>query len=145
MSTGTELIFDALAQLGVRSVQSTQSPEALAIGLRVLNSMTQLWISRNIRVGLTPIAEAGDEVGEFSDSRNAVVSNLALSLAPYFDNGKRVTSDDLRRTAASDLRYVKGLHRRLTVPQRVLSSTTPLGAGNFEHFPHHHQRLRENQ
>ena len=134
MSTGTELIHDALSQLGVRSVQSTQSPEALAIGLRVLNSMTQLWISRNIRVGLTPIAEAGDEVGEFSDSRNAVVFNLALLLAPSFDNGKIVVSNDLKQMAREQLSLVKGLHRKLTIPNKTISGTAPLGAGHFQRF-----------
>ncbi len=134
MSSGTELITDALMQLGVVSAASTESPEALAIGLRVLNSMTQLWLSRDIRVGLTPIAAAGDEVGEFSDARNAVVANLALEMAPYFDNGKNVASEDLRQNAHRLLLHVKGLHRQLTSPNLTLSATTPMGAGNFQTF-----------
>lgn len=134
MSTGTALINDALKTLGVKSVQSTQSPEALEIGRKVLNSMTQLWRSRGIFVGLTPIAEAGNEVGEFSDSRTAVVFNLAILLAPFFDNGKVVASDDLKRMAAEQLSLVKGLYRRLTVPNKTVSSTTPLGAGNYQTF-----------
>lgn len=134
MSTGTELIEDALINLGVRSVQSTQSPESMAIGRRVLNSMIQTWTSRNIRVGLTPISEVGDEVGEFSDARNAVVFNLAILLAPAFDNGKFVASDDLKLMAAEQLSIVKGLYRKLTVPNKTISGTTPLGAGNYQTF-----------
>lgn len=134
MSIGTEIIEDALKTLGAHSIVSPPDPEAISVGLRVLNSMMELWQSRGILVGFVPLKVAGDDLQEPIDARNAIISNLALGLAAYFDNGKNVVSQELQAAANRDFGQIQVLYQRHTIPNKKISSTTPLGQGNFRTF-----------
>lgn len=134
MTTGTVIIQTALQNIGAHSVISPASPETLAIGLRALNSMMELWTSRNIRIGVTPLSVIGDELEESPDTYLAITSNLSLALAPNFDNGGNVVSKDLKGLAAREFAAVSTLYQRLTIPTKVISSTSPLGQGNRRTF-----------
>lgn len=130
MSTGTEIITDALQQIGVVSVVTPPAPESIDAGLKALNSMLEMWLSRNIVIGTTPLDKAGDDLNEPGDTRNAIVTNLALEVAPLFSSGKQIVSPELRSNARRGFMSVKSLYGSVTIPDKVLSSTTPIGAGN---------------
>jgi len=132
VSTGTDIIRDALSEIGAVSVVSPPSPESIEAGRKKLNSMLELWLSKNIVLGTRPLDAAGDELGEPEDTRNAIVTNLAIELAPLFDNGKVIVGPDLKSNARRNYMNIRRLYGRVTVPNKVLSSTTPLGQGNYQ-------------
>lgn len=130
MSSGTEIIQAALQRLGAHSVLSPAGPEAIATGRDYLNGMLQSWESIYIDMGCAPLNAPGDELSEPMDARNAIIDNLALQLAPEFDNGKQVVSGDLRARAKAGLLNIKKLYQKLEVPKKRVSSTMPVGAGS---------------
>jgi len=130
MSTGTEIIQDALAEIGAFSTAMPASAASIESGRRKLNSMLELWLSDNIILGTTPLEVSGDELNEPADSRNAIVYNLALQLAGPFSNGKQIVTQTLANNARSNFMKIKSLYRTIDIPDKVISSTTPLGAGN---------------
>ena len=90
MSSGTELIKEALQEIGADSIVASANPEVIESGRVKLRSLIQYWTTQGIDLGLTPIDAAGDEVSEPLDARQAIVDNLALMLEPSLDNGKKV-------------------------------------------------------
>ena len=96
--------------------------------------MLSKWLSQNIRIGTNPLEVAGDNLGEPADAYNTIVSQLALVLAPDFDAGKIVVSKDLKASAGRDFGHLCTLYQRVTIPAKVISSTTPLGQGNLRTF-----------
>lgn len=130
MSTGTDIITDALKKIGVVSVVSPANPESIEDGRKELNAMMEMWLSEGIVLATSPLEVAGNDLNEPGDCRMAIVNNLAIQCAPLFDNGKTIVSPDLRTNARVGLNSVKSLYRQTTIPKKVLSSTTPVGAGN---------------
>lgn len=134
MSTGTEIIQAALQEIGASSVLSPPSPESIEVGLRALNSMMEMWESRNILTGAMPLEVPGDELNEPPDTTNGIINNLAIKLSPKFDNGKQIVSADLRNLAREEFALIKSLYQVLVTPDKVVSSTTPVGQGNERYF-----------
>ena len=132
MSTGTEIIKDAMKELGVVSVVSPPAPENIEDGRKKLNSMLEMWLSRSIVIATSPLKIAADDLNEPADCRNGIVTNLALELAPLFSNGKQIVTQELRSNARRDFNRIQNLYRSVTIPKKVLSSTTPAGAGNSQ-------------
>ena len=130
MSSGTSIIEDALKRIGVHSVVVPASPEDITSGKDALNSMLQLWISWSIMIKVVPLDAQGDELGEPMDTRNAIVDNLALQLAPFYDNGKGIVSQELRDNARRLFNQVKDLYQKVTIPKKVVSGLLPRGAGH---------------
>lgn len=130
ISTGTFLVQRALQRIGAHSVVSPASPESLDEGFIYLNSLLELWLSKGIDIGTVPISAIGDEVNEPVDARSGIINNLALELAPSFDNGKAVASQNLINAAQRDFITVKNLYQQLSIPEKVYSSTLPAGQGN---------------
>ncbi len=132
MSSGTEIIESALQEIGAQSIGASAPPQAIEDGMKRLNRMLQTWISWEINIPVNPLSAPGDELGEPSDTTNAIIDNLALQLAPFYDNGNnKKVSQDLKNNARSGLADVKQLYRTLIVPCRQISSTTPRGQGNY--------------
>ena len=127
MSTGTELIEDALKEIQVLSVATPSSPEQITHGLDKLNSMIQLWLSWGIKMQTVPITEPGEDLCEPEDARNAIVTNLAISLAAAY---RAEVVGTLRNDARLSLEMIKSLYQEISIPEKVVSSTTPRGAGN---------------
>ena len=130
MSSGTFIITSALKRIGAASIVQPAAPETITEGRDILKSMLQLWQSWGIELGVAPLDAPGDELGEPLDSRNAIIDNLALMLAPDFDNGRGNVSAQLKANARNGLAQVKQIYRTLVVPPRQVSSTTPRGQGN---------------
>ena len=131
MSSGTFIIRSALKRIGAASLIQPPAPETITEGRNVLNSMLQLWLSWGIDIGTVPLDAAGDELSEPLCTRNAIIDNLAIMLAPDFDNGDNIVSVDLKNNARSGFQLVKQLYRRVEIPSKRMSSTTPRGQGNI--------------
>lgn len=130
MSIGTNVIKGALRKIGAHSAVSPAEPDTIVEGMETLNSMLQLWRSQGIFQDIIPLEEPGDELGEPGDARNAIEDNLAIALAPNFDNGKVVVSPTLERNARVGYQWLESLYGVYTIPKKVPSSTLPKGAGN---------------
>lgn len=130
MSTGTFLVQKALQKIGAHSLIRPANAQSLEDGFQALNGMLQTWLSMGIGLGIVPLSVPGDELGEPADSTQAIINNLALELAPDRQGGKDVVSLILLRNANSQFNALKALYQVFTIPDKVLSSTTPLGAGN---------------
>ncbi len=130
MSSGTTLVKGALRQLQATSESSEASPATFVIGKDKLNAMLQLWISQGILLETTPINSVGGEVSEPQDARNGIILNLAVELEMEFGVSDVPSSQRLHGNAAKAYNDIKRLYQSLTIPQRVVSSTTPIGAGN---------------
>ena len=130
MSTGTVIIQDALKQIGAHSTNSPVSSDTLETARSILNSMLEMWTSKSIFIRTTPLSVVGDDLNEPIDTRNAIMYNLAIFLAPGFDNAKIIVSTDLRMLARETLETITKLYQNVEIPELVISSTTPLGAGN---------------
>lgn len=134
MSTGTEIVTDALKEIGVVSAVSPANNESLQDGLKKLKSMMERWLSEGIVIAFSPLNVIGNDLNEPLDCRSGIVSNLAIECAPLFNNGDQIVSPQLRSNARRDLATIKSLYRVNEVPAKVLSSTTPVGAGNSQGF-----------
>lgn len=130
MSTGTDIIQRALQKIGAHSIVAPATPDSIVLGQENLNAMLELWLSDGIQIGFTPLNAPGDELNETADSRNAIICNLAISLGPDFDNGETVVSPTLQREARVGLLWIKAQYQTLSIPDKVVSSTLPVGAGN---------------
>lgn len=131
MSSGTFIIESALKRIGAFSIAQTAPPETIIEGRDILKSMLQSWLSWGIDIKFAPLDKPGDELAEPLDTRNAIIDNLALMLAPDFDNGRVNVSEQLKDNARIGLVMVKQQYRKLTVPNKRVSSTTPRGIGNI--------------
>lgn len=130
MSAGSTIIKDALQAIGAHSVVSPAAQESITLGMRRLNSMLALWKKEGVDIGYTELTVPGDELGEPTDTTNAIVANLAIVLAPDFDNGKQNVSPTLEGRAASGKADIFQIYRTISIPDKVVSSTLPRGAGN---------------
>lgn len=131
MSSGTSVIQDALRKLGAYSVAHPLPPESIALGRDTLNSMIQEWRSKEIKMGCVPLDAPGDELSEPMDARNGIVENLAVRLYSDFPSISDKTLRELRIQAGNSYRFICSQYQDLPIPDRVVSSTTPLGAGNM--------------
>ena len=130
MSSGTKIIESALKLIGAHSIAAPADAESVELGMETLNSMLQLWLSKQIDLGISPLDAPGDEVDEPLDSTQAIIDNLAVALGPNFDNGGEVVSQTLRVNANNGYNSIKSLYQVFTIPDKVVSSTLPRGAGN---------------
>ena len=130
MSTGTEIIQEALERIGAHSIVMSAEADSIVKGKNALNSMLQLWISWGIDIQTVPLNAPGDELSEPIDAREAIIDNLAIKIAPMFDNGETIVSPDLRANARLGFKMVKTLYQRITISKTKPSSLLPRGAGN---------------
>lgn len=130
MSSGTFIVKRALQKIGASSAVSEPSAESLDTGFDTLNSMISLWSSKGIQTGATPLNVIADELNEKQDCRDTIINNLAINLAPDFDNGKQIVSQELKANARRGLAQITSLYGTFTIPKKVVSSTLPRGQGN---------------
>lgn len=134
MSSGTFIIQSAYQRIGAHSLAAPATPEAIEAGQFILNSMMQLWLSENIDLGTVPLNAPGDELSEPGDSTNAIIDNLSLLLAPNFDNGRPIVSPQLKTNAKFGKALIRNLYQQITIPEKVVSSTLPVGQGGRRDF-----------
>lgn len=130
MSTGTFIVQRALQQIGAHSKIRPANASSIEDGFESLGWMLQQWLSQGIALGIKPISVPADEVDEPEDATQVIINNLAIELAPDREGGKDVVSPTLRLNASRGFHILKALYQVFTIPNKVLSSTTPSGAGN---------------
>jgi len=125
MTTGTEVIHDALQHILVQSDEQEYQPSEYQAGLRGLNEMMLEFDISGLALGFTLLVNVTDTVTVPAGLISAIKSNLAVRLAPQFD--KSVTLG-LATLANSGMKAI----RRYAVVQRPtrLPSTMPIGSGN---------------
>ena len=121
------MIEGALKKIQVVSVAVPSSPEQITDGLIELNSMLNMWLSRGIKFQWTPITTPGEDVDEPIDATNAIITNLAVKLAPSYS---KPVSQDLKNNARQEMDLVRSNYQVVCIPDKVVSSTLPMGAGN---------------
>jgi len=129
MTTGTVVVQKALRHIGAHSLAAPASAEALNEGFDSLNTMLHVWLTRNIKLGVSPLEAVGDELHEPADSLIAITTNLARVLSIDYDNGKVIVSPDLRALASTEFEYIKNAYLDITIPDKVVSATLPKGQG----------------
>ena len=127
MSIGTDIIKRALQKIGVYSVFQELEPESIEISRIVLNSMIQEWETKGIHIGAVPLQASGDELSELADCTDGVANNLSVRLASDFN---KVPSRELKAQAIKDYKFIKAHYQAMEIPNKEVSSTTPMGAGN---------------
>ncbi len=128
MSTGTDIIEAALKKLGVHSQITPASPEHFVTAFKALNSMLSIWRSNGVDLGISYLTDPGDAMNEPLDVYNAIVTNLAARIGTDF--GIPTTHERVSLEAARDYSDIDAIYRKHEVPNRTLSSTTPVGSGN---------------
>jgi hypothetical protein len=142
MSSGTEIIQNALQHLGVHSVIAPAGAESISIGKDTLNSMLASWLAVGLDLGCNELAKPGDELAEPLSAKNCIEQNLAIMMAPYF---KKEVGRTLYSNAAKTLKEVKKQYQSITVPKKKVSSTMPLGAGNRRGYFHRNFAGNDNE
>jgi len=135
MSTGTELIQTALKKIGAHSRLAPASSDTILDGRDALNSMLEVWRSKGIILDVVPLNAPGDDLGEPADTRNAIINNLAIEMATFFDNASQRVSDTLRLNARNSYNDVKDLYWNPDVTIQTRANQLPAGEGNpYETF-----------
>ena len=128
--TKREVVQNAFEEVGLASYAFDLQPEQMQAGLRRLDNMMATWNSRGLRIGYPlednpSLSSLDQDAGVTDEAIEAIVSNLALRLAPLL--GKTV-SPDTKATARSA--YMALLSRRSTIPERLIDvNAVPAGAG----------------
>ena len=127
MSTGTSIIKDALKAIGVHSVIVPTSPENITDGMNKLNSMLEGWLDQNIQIGFTPLEVPGDNLNEPASTRNGIIWNLAIEMAPDF---AVEPSANLKGRANKQMDLIAQIYQIHEIPAKIVSDTLPVGEGN---------------
>ena len=131
MSSGTSIVENALGLIGAHSIPSPANPKSIVEGEKTLSSMLQSWLSEDIDLGIVTLEAPGEELGEPEDTTNAITFKLAVLLYPSFPG--LPVSPTLIVNARKEFDTVKRLYQKLTIPDKVVSSTLPRGQGNMRH------------
>jgi hypothetical protein len=125
MTTGTEVIHDALQEILVQADEQEYQPAEYQSGMRALNDMVSEWDISGLALGFTLLTNITDTVTVPAGLIGALKTNLALRLAPQFDY--EITAG-LAESAKSGMKAI----RHFAVVQRPtrMPSTMPIGAGN---------------
>lgn len=132
MSTGTFIIKSAYGEIGGDSIINEPTPPEISRGRVALNSMLGGWQDIGIQLQINELKDAGDELGEPVSTTMGIIFNLALFLAgPASVGNIKVVSQPLMDNAALTYQIIKTVYQEFCIPQKVVSSTTPKGQGNF--------------
>lgn len=124
--TYTDLIRDALAEIGVLDETEQPSPEQARTALRSLTQMLDDWEGRGIDVGFSSGADLLDETSIEDGAVRAVKLGLAVELCPSYEREPTPRLLDLAAGAFSRLL------RTATVDQlKPVSVQRPLGEGQI--------------
>lgn len=106
--TKGELVQSALNEIGIADYEFDISAEELESGVRRLDSMMAMWSSKGVILSypLGGDSESSDESNIPDTAWEAVVTNLALRLAPSY--GKAV-AQELKKTAKESYNVLLGL------------------------------------
>ena len=125
MTTGTEVIHDALQEILVQADEQEYQPAEYQAGMRGLNDMVSEWDLLGLPLGFTLLTNITDTVTVPAGLIGAVKTNLALRLAPQFNKD---IPGALVKSAESGMQAVRN-YSVVQLPTRM-PSTLPIGSGN---------------
>jgi len=124
-----EIIRDALQEINVQATEEPITGDELQTGIRYLNRMMDEFEAQGIRLGFTAVTNLVDPITVQAGAINGIIFNLALRLAPQFDEPITPT---LSGNAADGLKAMRKLGVQLKETQ--LGGTVPFGSGNDTDF-----------
>ena len=123
--TKGETVTSALNEIGIADYEFDVSAEELDSGIKTLDRMMARWSAKGVKVfyPFSSSSEASDESGIPDTAVEAVVTNLAIRLAPSY--GKTVPQEvrTIAKQALSDLMSFS------TRPREMQFPSMPKGAG----------------
>jgi hypothetical protein len=128
--TKRQFVQAAFNEIGLESYEFDLQPEDFDMALRRLDSMIAEWNAQGIRVGY-PIptspedSDLDEETGVQDAANEAIITNLAIKVAPAFGKTPAVET----KISASKA-YKTLLSKTMQVPKQQMPSTMPSGAGN---------------
>jgi hypothetical protein len=135
MDTAEQVVSDALQEILVQADEQSIQATDMQAGIRYLNRMVNEWAARGMPLGFTNITKVSDFVTVPDGALGAIVSNLAIRLAPQFDAAIPI---ELAAAARSGMDAVRDL--TVTSSATQMPGTMPVGSGNegfeqgFERF-----------
>lgn len=128
MSTAGEIIERAFKRILVGGADAAPEPDEYADALEDLNSMMLSFEANGIRLGYTVVDNVSDDVTIPSSAILAVVSNLAVNIAPDYGVAVSPILADQANTGMKTL-------RKIALPRIATSypDTLPMGSGNMEY------------
>ncbi len=127
MATALTLINDALNDLEVKSAEVDLTTDEIATGIRYLNRLMVTFAAGGLNVGFTKVVNQTDESGIPDWFEDAVVTHLAIRLAPSF--GVQINpAIVVAAKAAISLATKRIVHLHPV----ALPSTMPIGSGNYQ-------------
>ena len=129
MSTAEAILRQALQQILVQASEADLEPTELYDALMTMNGMMAEWEARGWNLGYTELDNIGSQVTIPPGSRQAVIHNLAIRLAPQY--GGEVPPA-LIQSAREGLDAVSRLAlRAINTPK---PPTLPIGSGNERYY-----------
>lgn len=125
MATAGEIITDALQEINVQEDEQSIQNTDFQAGLRYLNRMVNEWAARGMSLGFTTITKISEQVTVPDGVLGAIVSNLAIRLAPQFDVAIPI---ELAATAKDGMDAVR--HLTVGTEATQMPGTMPIGSGN---------------
>ena len=132
MTIGTKIIHSALTKIGAHTPLQPANPEAMVLAKDTLNAMLSEWYDEGIILGCVPLKVIGSELSEPSGAKNAIIFNLALTLAPDFPGSQ--VSTELVRQANKTFNRMKRVWKDIEIPNRKARGTYPRGQGHNVEF-----------
>lgn len=124
----SKIVERALGAIQVRASEQPITASEMSTGIAYLNDLMASWASVSRAFGFTEVVNADDETAIPDWANRAVISNLAMEMAPEY--GKQVTPA-LVRMASDSLRLLKN---RLAGELEVFyPNTLPVGSANNEY------------
>lgn len=129
MATKIKLIDRAYSKLVISGITVDPTADDVVLAVEELECMAQEWQGRNICLSFNfeDCPKCSSESGVPKRYENAVITNLALRLAPDF--GKAV-DDQLYRQARQSLDYVSGASMREILTPPPYPRRQPIGEAN---------------
>ncbi len=125
MTTGQDIIEDALAEIGVFASETAIESADMQLGLRKLNDMLSEWDLGGTELGFTPLQSEADEVRIPRGLVSTVKYNLAGRLSVPFRKPISIElAAEIKAASAALLRHT------VKIGTVKVASTLPRGSGN---------------
>lgn len=139
MATAAFVVQSAAEEIGASSLVNPLAPESSNAAFKRLTQMINRWTSKDINLGDSFVLPTllADEMGNDTDTDQALIDNLALVIAPIL---RKVPTSTLR-TNAYDA-YQDLLISSVARPEQPYPSTLSAGAGRRQ-WPHSRRYYEE--
>jgi hypothetical protein len=121
--TKGQIVRDALTELGISEYEFDISPEELTSGVSRLDSMLAQWSRKGVKISYNFVGDSSDDSGLPNTFREAVITNLAIRLAPSYGKQPAMGVMALAKDSMNDLL------RESAAPIEKQFQEMPVGSG----------------